>query len=342
MSSEKEAKNLLDVLGKKKKFVVVMHDNPDPDAVSSALALSMLAREAGAVVRLVARGTIGFEENRILLEALGAHIEMVDGIFTPSDEGTALVDCYAPGENNPLDPRAVPDIIIDHHSTSSNGDGTGFIKMDPNRGAASSIMVDYLVALSLEPSPELAAGLYYGIMVDTHGFVWNMKEKDFRAVEYLSKILDKELLKSLREPLLDVETLDVLGRAIQNREVRDGFSMSCVDYIKEQDSIARSADFLLRQRGVHTSLVYGIMDKHIYASSRTSREDLDMGDVMRRAFSDFGFAGGHMHSAGARLPVGILGFADMDKESERYTVVDIIKRAVTSRFLNAVGYHLEK
>ena len=47
---------------------------------------------------------------------------------------------------------------------------------------------------------------------------------------------------------------------------------------------------------------------------------------------------GHTHAAGARIPIGILGFADFDEEVEMRTVVAVVKRAISTRFLDTVGF----
>ncbi|MCK4717749.1 MAG: DHH family phosphoesterase, partial [Thermoplasmata archaeon] len=257
-SKNTNSDRLLEVVGTFPRIAIVLHDNPDPDAVSSGLALANIAKNAGVTSRLVARGTIGFEENRLLLKALNADLTFVESIFSPDpEEAVALVDNSTPGENNPLSKEVVPEIIIDHHSTASPPDGVKFIQLDPTRGSTSSMMIDHLVALGIEIDGKLASGLFYGLLVDTHHFVWNMADEDYTNLAYVARLCDRRLLEELEHPPLDLDTVDILGRAIQNREIKEGFSLSCVDYITEQDALARAADFLLRQKGVHTSLIYG-------------------------------------------------------------------------------------
>ena len=55
-------------------MLVIMHNDPDPDAIASAVGLGyMLEKAEGIDVHIAYRGVIGRAENRALSKYIGAH-----------------------------------------------------------------------------------------------------------------------------------------------------------------------------------------------------------------------------------------------------------------------------
>jgi nanoRNase/pAp phosphatase (c-di-AMP/oligoRNAs hydrolase) len=133
-------------------------------------------------------------------------------------------------------------------------------------------------------------------------------------------------------PAISHETLDVLGTAIKNREVYPPVLISFAGFINEKDAITQAADYLLKLEGISTVLVFGVVKDVVHLSARNIDVRFNIGDVLRRAFGDVGSAGGHAHSAGGQIPLGIFG-----EISEKEVLSRLIKEAVKKRFLNAIG-----
>ncbi|MEZ5335710.1 MAG: NAD-binding protein [Methanolobus sp.] len=55
---------------REKKLAIVVHDNPDPDAISSALALKTIATHFNVISDIIYHGEIGHQENKALLTCL--------------------------------------------------------------------------------------------------------------------------------------------------------------------------------------------------------------------------------------------------------------------------------
>ncbi len=108
---------LLDMLADYVRFVVVTHDNPDPDAIATGWGVCVLIEEClGRPVEFVAGGAITRAENRQLVELLSPPIELVEDLSCDRATAVILVDCGL-GTNNHLVTRQgiQPVAVIDHH-----------------------------------------------------------------------------------------------------------------------------------------------------------------------------------------------------------------------------------
>lgn len=355
-TDDTETERLLMCIEKKEHWVIFVHDNPDPDAFVSALCFKKLVESAGKKATIAGRGEIGFEENALLLEHLkkeGLEIEMHPPGWTATEQsvdeetgtktgacGKALLDTGTPGVYNPLPAGTKVDVVIDHHPMRAAQIAEPcFYEVRPEKSSTSLILYEHMVSAGMRIGKEItslmAAGIYYATMVDTHNFR-TLHEEDSHPLSEIFRAADKRVLSELQSPPLDVDTLDILGRAIQNREITGGVSFSCVDYVTRRDPLARAAEFLLRQKSVHTSVVVGIVGDRVCVTSRTTDPSIDLGDVMIRAFGEIGVAGGHAHSGGAEIPLSLLSYAV--GEDERRGVVAIVKRAVRDRFFETAGF----
>jgi nanoRNase/pAp phosphatase (c-di-AMP/oligoRNAs hydrolase) len=315
---------------------IVTHLNPDPDSISSAMALSMIARHAShnkLECRILYEGDIGHQENRAFINLLEIKMER----FTPQDleecNYIALVDSPAPGVNNNLPKTARANIIIDHHKDgefpTTNAD---FVDIRPGIGATASIMTQYLMELDIPVSKSVATALLYGIRADTKDFKRNVTPQDLNYAAFLLPLTDSDLLDKITSPSISLETLEIIGNAIQNRKIKSGYLFSNVGYIRNRDALPQAADILIHLEGVNTALVYGITDQNIVMSARNKDIRLHLGNVMNEAFGQIGDAGGHATMAAAMIP---LNFFSMVKDKQN--LLDLVIDPILKRFSNIVG-----
>ncbi|WP_435195337.1 DHH family phosphoesterase [Natronomonas sp. EA1] len=310
-------------------LAVVAHDNPDPDAIASALALAAVAERFGTPAQAVYFGDINHQENRALVNLLDLSLRNIDGEDLDEFGGFALVDHSRPGVNDQLPEDTPVDVVIDHHPPRAPIDAQ-FVDLRSDVGATSTLITDYLRALGIEPSTSLATGLLFGIRVDTKDFSREVSLEDFEAATYLLPFADTETLNRVESPSVSPETLDIVGRAIRNRVVNDGVLLTCVRDIGDRDALAQAADQLLDMEDVTTTLVYGHKDDTVYASARARGTDLDLGEALREAFGQIGSAGGHADMAGAQIPVGALVEEGEDEGAA-------IEEFVRERFFETLG-----
>ncbi|RNJ26875.1 DHH family phosphoesterase [Halosegnis longus] len=310
-------------------LAVFAHDNPDPDAIASALALVRIAERAGLEAEACYFGDISHQENRALVNLLDLELQTFSSDEALPEFGSvALVDHSRPGINDQLPPETDIDIVVDHHPPRAPVEAS-FVDLRSNVGSTSTLFADYLRRLGIDPTPELATALLFGIQVDTDDFSREVAEEDFDAAAYLVSFVDAAKLERIESPSVSVETVEILASAISNRDVRDGVLASYVGAISDRDALAQAADQLLTMDGVSTTLVFGTIDDTVFASARARGSELDLGEALREAFDQIGSAGGHADMAGAQIPVGGLG-----AEDETDTA---IRDVISERFFETVG-----
>ncbi|MFB6222259.1 MAG: DHH family phosphoesterase [Haloarcula sp.] len=318
-------------------LAIVTHDNPDPDAIASAVALGELAERAGCDVTICYYGEVSHQENRALINLLEFDLKNLD----PSDpaaldtfDGFALVDHSRAGVHDQLPPETPIDIVIDHHPPRVPVEAR-YVDLRSGVGATSTLLVDYFCRFGVDIPTPIATGLLFGIQVDTKDFSREVVAADFEAAAYLVTNADMGTLQRIEDPSMSPETLSVIGNAIANREQEGSVLLTCVGEISDRDALAQAADRLLDLEGVQATMVYGVIDETIYASARARGTDLDLGEALRDAFGQIGSAGGHADMAGAQIELGMLKTID-DRDEP---LEEIVRSIVSDRFLDAIESH---
>ena len=312
-------------------LLVVTHDNPDPDAIASALGLARVAEAVGVDADVCYGGDISHQENRALVNLLDLSLRTVGGIDLEDYGGIALVDHSRPGINDSLPEETPVDVVIDHHPPRGPVDGT-FVDVRPDAGSASTLIEEYLSRLGVEPDRALATALLYGIRVDTRDFTREVSGRDFEAAASLTPHVDESTLERVESPSVSPETLRVFAAAIDRRDVRSSTLATCVGEIHDRDALSQAADRLLDLDGIDVTFVYGYTDGVVYGSARARGTDVDVGELLRDALGQVGSAGGHADMAGMQVPLGIL--AAVPDETE---LAAVVKEFVGERFFEALG-----
>jgi nanoRNase/pAp phosphatase (c-di-AMP/oligoRNAs hydrolase) len=308
-----------------------MHDNPDPDAIASAVALSRIADAVGVETVVCYYGEISHQENRALVNLLELDLRRLG----PDDDtsvfgGIALVDHSRPGVNDQL-PEATPvDVVIDHHPPRAPVEAK-FVDLRSDVGATSTLLTGYLRQFGVEIDRTVATALLYGVRIDTADFSREVAAADFEAAAALLPHADGGVLERVESPSVGPETFETVAAAVRNREVKNGVLCSCVGEVVERDALAQAADRLLDMDGVNTTVVYGYRDGVVYVSARARGSDLDLGATLRTAFDRIGSAGGHADMAGAQIPLGVIGEVEGDERLEL-----VVRDVVTDRFFDVV------
>ena len=311
-------------------LLVVTHDNPDPDAIASALGLARIAEAVGVDADVCYGGDISHQENRAMVNLLDLSLRTVDGIDLEDYGGIALVDHSRPGINDSLPEETPVDVVIDHHPPRGPVDGT-FVDVRPDAGSASTLIEEYLSRLGVEPDRALATALLYGIRVDTRDFTREVSGRDFEAAASLTPHADESTLERVESPSVSPETLRVFAAAIDRRDVRGSTLATCVGEMHDRDALSQAADRLLDLEGIDVTFVYGYTDGVVHGSARARGADVDVGELLRDALGQVGSAGGHADMAGMQVPLGIL--AAVPDETELAAVVE---EFVGERFFEAL------
>ncbi|MDN3515587.1 MAG: DHH family phosphoesterase [Candidatus Brocadia sp.] len=322
-------------------LAIFLQDNPDPDAIASGFALKRIAKKYDIKSNIYYGGNIGHQENKTLVNLLETNLVLLKTTdealeIVNSVDKVALIEASIPSKNNILPANIVPDIIIDHHQTDFSLVKGEFVEILPKIGANSSIMTRYLRHLDIVPDPPLATALRYGIRVDTSGFTRNTTTEDLDAAAYLSPLLDVGLLSQIENPPMSEETIDIIGRAIRNREIRGSYLISFVEFITDRDALPQAAELMLQMEGVSTVLVFGIDKDKVQLSARSVDSRINLAFLLQKAFG-FMNAGGHATMAAGSIDLGIFGDVNDKKSLSRITF-----DAVRKKFFSAAGIDIEK
>jgi nanoRNase/pAp phosphatase (c-di-AMP/oligoRNAs hydrolase) len=252
---------------------IFMHNNPDPDSMASALAFQAICENEGVSSRIYYGGEISHQENKELVRLLKLELQQIGnekemGIALQNSARIVMIETAIPGENNALPKDIVPNIVLDHHSTSRDVIASDMVDIRSDVGALSSILTTYLQYLDVKVDTKLATALLYALKVDTKSFTRNVSPTDLKAAAFLSSFTDAELLKKIESPPMSSYTMDVIGRAIVNREEKEGVLFSAVGYIEERDALPQAAEFLMREKGIRIVGLCGIRGYNIHISAR--------------------------------------------------------------------------
>jgi len=315
------------------RLAVVAHDNPDPDAIASAVALVDIANHVGVDAEACYFGEISHQENRAMVNLLELRLRNLEpGDSLEEYDAFALVDHSRPGVNDQLPEELAIDIVIDHHPPRGPVPGM-FVDIHANVGATSTVLAEYLERFGVDIDPQTATALFYGIRVDTKDFTREVSAMDFTAAAILLPYVDTNRLRQIEAPTVGGETLDTVARAIKNRTRRGSVVAASAGRITDRDALPQAADQLLAIEGVDTVLVFGLLDGQVFVSARSRASAIDLGETLRDAYDQIGSAGGHADMAGAQLEVGILAGTDDERAD---SLLSVVEEVITDRFFEAI------
>jgi nanoRNase/pAp phosphatase (c-di-AMP/oligoRNAs hydrolase) len=281
------------------RWLVLTHDNPDPDALASAQLLARLLRQTlRQSVTVAYGGIIGRAENREMVKSLRLPFSHVRHLNFRNYRHFALVDTQARSGNNQLPPRVIPDIVIDHHPVRANTPTGPFYDVRPKYGATATILAEYLLAAGIKPTHALATGLIYAIRSETLDFAREHAGPDKTIHDLFFPQADHRRLARIQSPRLPASYFGNLHDALENLETVDSLILSHLGPVEQPDIVPEIADLLLRMEGKTWSLATGFFGTRLYLSIRTTNPRADAGGLMRRLIGRLGKGGGHGMIAG--------------------------------------------
>ena len=349
----KPAQRLVRVLRRFDDVAIIMHPNPDPDAMGAAVGMKELAEASGTPATIYYSGQIRHHENRAFRNVLDLELEELENADQLDEDGIVLVDHNEP--RGFLGSGGVsPDIVVDHHP--GGGTGTYFTDVREDYGACASILADYFETLDAVPtnsqngaertdggtsrgtdrprlSADIATGLLYGIQSDTKQLTTGCSRAEFEASSYLYPGIDADKLRRIANPQVTTEMLEIKAKAITDRITNGSFAISDVGEVTDIDAIAQAAEELSRLEGVSAVVVYGSKDGTIHLSGRSNDDRVHMGRTLKTVFEDvpMASAGGHARMGGGQVPLQYLagiGPSSVDDDRARSDLRGMIFNAM--------------
>lgn len=295
---------LLDAVAGASHVLIVPHNDPDPDAIATALGLRyLLAEAAGTPSQIEYAGIIGRSENKALVRYLGRPLKQLVPADLKQASHVALVDTQPGAGNNPLPAGLRPAIVIDHHDWRQETASAIFSDVRPDVGAASTIITEYLQAAGQEPPPPLATALFYGIKTDTMGLWRGAGLADVAAYYYLQPLVEVDGLLEIASARLPAAYYQSFVQAFQSAQVYDSVVLSYIGPMAYPDLTAEIADLLSRLEGVQWVLCMGTYNDSLNLSVRSRSRRAGAGQLVRAVVGDLGIAGGHGTMAGGHVPL---------------------------------------
>ena len=304
MSSPQERLDLLlKAVGQTGNILILPHNDPDPDAIASAVALQYLLTESLKVISNIAyKGIIGRAENKAMVRYLGHPLRSLTEADLNSLLPVALVDTQPGTGNNALPPTLTPALVIDHHPRHEASVKANFVDVRPDVGATSTMMAEYLQTAGIEPPAPLATALFYGIKTDTMGLGRGISPADVSAYFFLQTRVDVEALVQIERAQVPAEYFKSFDAALRAARVYDGVVISYVGLMTYPDLAAELADLLLRLKGARWVICMGVHKDSLILAVRT-RKQRGAGQLAREIVGSKGSAGGHTNMAGGYIPL---------------------------------------
>lgn len=280
-------------------ILILLQDDPDPDAIASGLALRQVLGRNKGTAPIGSFGRVTRPENTAMIKLLEIEIEKVTEESLKKYDRIAVVDLQPPHLSHPLEQI---DLVIDHHPEQFTYKSV-LKDVRPSYGATSTILLEYLLCAGTNVGTRLATAMLYGIKSDTFLLAREVNEWDVEAFSYLYPLANQNLMRRIERPELPPAALDALSTALKHREVIDKVAFVHLGRVERDDLIPQMADFSLSFEGIEWAFVSGIYDSNYIISVRNVGYVRAAGRVLKNAFGNVGSAGGHSSMAKAVIPL---------------------------------------
>ncbi|MBI3959045.1 MAG: DHH family phosphoesterase [Chloroflexi bacterium] len=339
-AGERRMQQLRTLLGDRRNTLVLMHNDPDPDAIAAGYALQRLIRHLlpAASVTLGHGGMIGRAENRTMAQLLVPHALRIPTFEAATAlaayDAILLVDTQLSAGNHLLYEIDYPQeqviLAVDHHPPRRSQIRAVIHDVRPEVGATATLLAEYVASAEMEIDDRLATALFYGVKSDTRGLSRHTTDLDIWAYSALRNYVDTELLNQIEHVQLprsyfrgisdalmstmlyrcaDSKRADRKAKEDDDQNETNGGGQPCTGYIsvsllfqmQRPDMASEVADLMLRMEDVSWAICLGIFEDRLVISVRADRANAQAGRIVRAIVGKNGTAGGHDTMAGGRI-----------------------------------------
>lgn len=292
-------------------YLVVAHENPDGDAISSCAAMSWLLEQYGKKITIV---------NQSELPSRLSYLYHYDDIIQYSSEqdlpfdAVIALDCADASRMGDVLSRIqqsnAPLLNIDHHPTNNGFGSLNIIRA--NAAATVEIIYDLIKLTPFTPDLACAKALYSGLLTDTGGFRYSNTSPAVMAMasELLALgVSAYELADHLLEKMT-MGKLKLLQTALARITFNEEQTIGWVTIMEEDftscgavtEDIEGIVNYILNVEGVEVGILFKQSENGVIKASIRSAGKVNVSKVAQ----SFG-GGGHVRAAGCRLS------SDMDE-----------------------------
>lgn len=281
------------------RVLILLHNEPDPDALAAGLALRNLLRRTRTTAIIAALHGVTRPENVRMADLLDIQVETITPEEFAGFDRIATVDVQ-PHYFGGVLPRV--DLVIDHHPEQP-GYTTVFKDIRAEYGSTCTILTEHLRAVDVNISERTATAMLYAIKSDTLFFARQTNRVDLEAFSFLYPLSDPALIRKMEGAELTVDRLEHVTRALASSQLRHQVLSAFLGETTREDFIPYTADFLLQIEDVKWTIVSGIVAGQLIVSVRNLGYSRNAGEFVKSAFGDIGSAGGHRAMAKAVVPM---------------------------------------
>ncbi len=281
------------------RVLILLHNDADPDAMASGLALRNVLRRTKATAIIGAIQGVTRPENLRMANLLDIQVETVTAPMFSEFDRVAMVDVQ-PHYFGGLIDRV--DLVIDHHPEQP-GYAAVFKDIRADYGSTSTILTEHLRAVDVNISERTATAMLYAIKSDTLFFNRQTNRVDLEAFSYLYPLADAAMIRKMEGAEITLERLDYVVKAHRDGHLAEQVFCAFVGASPREDFIPYVADFFLQLEHVKWTVIAGIVGDSLVISVRNLGYTKNAGEFVRRYFSELGSAGGHRAMAKAVVPM---------------------------------------
>lgn len=281
------------------RILIMLHNDPDPDAMASGLALRNVLRRTKQTAIIGALQGVTRPENLRMLNLLDIHVEPMTPETIREYDRICMVDVQ-PHYFGGLIDRV--DLVVDHHPEQS-GYTAVFKDVRADYGSTCTILTEHLRAVDVNISERTATAMLYAIKSDTLFFNRQTNRVDIEAFSYLYPLADPAMIRKMEGAEITGERLEYVMRAHQSGRLIDQVFSAFLGTLPREDFIPYVADFYLQLEHVKWTVIAGVVNESLVVSVRNLGYMKNAGEFARRFFGDIGSAGGHRAMAKAVVPI---------------------------------------
>ena len=306
------------------RVLILLHNDPDPDALASGLALRNLLRRTKTTAIIGAMQGVTRPENLRMANMLDIHVEPITPASFQEFDRIATVDVQPHYFGGQL-MRA--DLVIDHHPEQP-GYIAVFKDIRADYGSTSTILTEHLRSVDVNISERTATAMLYAIKSDTLFFARHTNRDDLEAFTFLYPLADAALIRKMEGAEITLDRLNYVTRASQGGEMREQVFTAFIGEAPREDFIPYTADFFLQLEDVKWTIIAGIVGNCLIVSVRNLGYSRNAGEFVKRWFADIGSAGGHRAMAKAVVPIDKFRqkFGDLEGSAMTTKIADMAEQ----------------
>lgn len=178
---EKALKEIKEIINKEKEFIITSHVRPDGDSIATQIALCLALQQIGKDVKIINKDEVPY-----LYRFLpGSNLIIRADKMPEKPRIVFYIEC-SDKERPELEIEGNHFIInIDHHITNTMYGDLNWI--DPKAPAVGAMIYDFIKALNINLTKEIAENIFAAIAADTGGFRYNLYERTFNLCQEMIK-----------------------------------------------------------------------------------------------------------------------------------------------------------